>query len=89
MNLNAIEKAFGLRIPDARAQLGKLTPRQRELAERLADGLDYKQAAVAMGSSLKTVYSQGATIYGKMQIHSVVTLVKIVLLVRLAKGVMA
>jgi FixJ family two-component response regulator len=64
------------------ARLAKLTPREREVLDRIADGLASKAIAAALGSSFNTVQNQRASILKKMQAESAADLVRMVMIVR-------
>jgi len=52
-----------------------LTPREREVVQLLAEGNSSKEAAVALGLSVKTVETHRANIMRKLDLHSVSALV--------------
>ena len=59
------------------AQIGRnrLTPREREIVQLLAEGKSTKEVAVALGLSVKTAETHRSNIMRKLQIHSVSDLV--------------
>jgi DNA-binding NarL/FixJ family response regulator len=61
----------------APAALGKnrLTPREREIVQLLAEGKSTKEVAVALGLSVKTAETHRSNIMRKLQLHSVSDLV--------------
>ncbi len=58
-------------------RLGKLTPRETEVANLMAEGLSTKAIAGKLGSSAHTVRNQRTSIFRKMNVQSVVELVRI------------
>ena len=48
----------------------KLSPREREVLDKLAGGFLYKEIADAMGLSLPTVNTYVRRIYEKLHVHS-------------------
>lgn len=61
----------------APTQVGRnrLTPREREIVQLLAEGKSTKEVAVALGLSVKTAETHRSNIMRKLQIHSVSDLV--------------
>lgn len=59
-------------IPPAR---GRLTPREREIVQLLAEGKSTKEVAVALGLSVKTAETHRSNIMRKLELHSVSDLV--------------
>jgi len=57
----------------------QLSPRERLIMERLADGWWLKQIASALGTSLHTVRNQRASLFNKLNIDSERELVRLVL----------
>ena len=59
------------------AQVGRnrLTPREREIVQLLAEGKSTKEVAVTLGLSVKTAETHRSNIMRKLQIHSVSDLV--------------
>jgi len=53
----------------------RLTPREREIVQLLAEGKSTKEVAVALGLSVKTAETHRSNIMRKLQIHSVSDLV--------------
>jgi FixJ family two-component response regulator len=64
------------------ARLSRLTPREREVLDRIVEGLPTKAIAVTLGSSFNTVQNQRASILKKMLAESVADLVRMVMIVR-------
>lgn len=64
------------------ARLSRLTPREREVLDRIVDGMPTKAIAMALGSSFNTVQNQRASILKKMLAESVADLVRMVMIVR-------
>ena len=63
--------------PDApaRRSRGRLTPREREIAQLLAEGKSNKEVAGALNISVRTAETHRANIMLKLDLHSVVELV--------------
>ena len=55
---------------------GRLTPRQREIVQLLAEGASSKEVAVALGISVKTAETHRANIMRRLDCHSVSELVR-------------
>ncbi|MGA8075052.1 MAG: response regulator transcription factor [Candidatus Acidiferrales bacterium] len=55
---------------------GRLTPRQREIVQLLAEGKSSKEVAVALGISVKTAETHRANIMRRLDCHSVSELVR-------------
>jgi len=63
--------------PDVQASLDQRpTSREREIVQLLAKGKTTKEAAVALGISVKTAEMHRANVMRKLQIHSVTELVR-------------
>lgn len=56
--------------PTAAASMPRLTPREMELLQHIADGCSYTEAADNMGISLSTVQSNIRNLYRKLDVHS-------------------
>jgi DNA-binding NarL/FixJ family response regulator len=69
--LIAREKRGGL----SKAPKGRLTSREREIAQLLAEGKTNKEVAAALGISAKTVETHRANIMLKLSLHSITDLV--------------
>jgi DNA-binding NarL/FixJ family response regulator len=54
----------------------RLTPREREIVQLLAEGKSSKQAAVTLGISVKTAETHRANIMRKLELHSVSEVVR-------------
>jgi len=54
----------------------RLTPRQREIVQLLAEGKSSKEVAVALGISVKTAETHRANIMRRLELHSVTELVR-------------
>jgi DNA-binding NarL/FixJ family response regulator len=64
--------------PDSTAQVrarNRLTPREREIVQLLAEGKSSKEVAVALGLSVKTAETHRSNIMRKLDLHSVSDLV--------------
>jgi len=57
-------------------QRNRLTGREREIVQLLAEGKSSKEVAVALGISVKTAETHRANIMRKLEIHSVSELVR-------------
>lgn len=55
---------------------GRLTPREREILQLLAEGKSNKEIAVVLGISVKTAETHRANIMLKLNIHSIADLVR-------------
>jgi FixJ family two-component response regulator len=84
--LRAIERAMarheatrGLRgtLDMVRAHIGKLTPRERQVFERIIRGQTNKQVANALGSTERTVKAHRQRVMKKMQVQSLAELVSL------------
>lgn len=65
------------RMPaDADGPASRLTPRQREIVQLLAEGKSSKEVAVALGLSVKTAETHRANIMRRLNCHSVSELVR-------------
>jgi len=53
----------------------RLTPREREIVQLLAEGKSSKEVAVALGLSVKTAETHRSNIMRKLELHSVSDLV--------------
>jgi DNA-binding NarL/FixJ family response regulator len=63
--------------PDSQAMLpNRLTSREREIVQLLAEGKSSKEVAVALGISVKTAETHRANIMRKLELHSVSELVR-------------
>jgi DNA-binding NarL/FixJ family response regulator len=63
--------------PDPQALLrSRLTSREREIVQLLAEGKSSKEVAVALGISVKTAETHRANIMRKLELHSVSELVR-------------
>ncbi len=61
-------------VPAPQAR-GRLTPREREIVQLLAEGKSTKEVAVALGLSVKTAETHRSNIMRKLELHSVSDLV--------------
>ena len=62
--------------PTTDAPASRLTPRQREIVQLLAEGKSSKEVAVALGLSVKTAETHRANIMRRLECHSVSELVR-------------
>ena len=56
--------------PEHDALLAKLSPRQREVLELLAQGLQYKEIAKKLGICYDTAKEYGKAVYSNLEVHS-------------------
>jgi len=62
--------ATAVAVPKRNAlPLGELTPRERAVLERIADGLDNAEIASALGLSEKTVRNHISRVFDKIQVQ--------------------
>ncbi len=61
---------------EARPARSRLTPRQREVVQLLAEGKSTKEVAMALGMSIKTAETHRTNIMRKLDLHSVTDLVR-------------
>ena len=61
---------------DSKLPASRLTPRQREIVQLLAEGKSSKEVAVALGLSVKTAETHRANIMRRLDCHSVSELVR-------------
>ncbi|MBO9449830.1 hypothetical protein J7426_06155 [Tropicibacter sp. R16_0] len=59
-------------------KLDVLTPREREVAQALAQGKTHKMVAIDLGTSPSTVRNQTQAIYGKLKIGNRADLAKLI-----------
>ena len=64
------------KITAANGDIEKLSARELEVLRHLADGKSSKEIAVAMGISVKTVETHRSNLLRKLNLHSVVALVR-------------
>ena len=62
--------------PTVDSPASRLTPRQREIVQLLAEGKSSKEVAVALGLSVKTAETHRANIMRRLECHSVSELVR-------------
>ena len=66
-----VDRFLAGRSGDPAGQVGeRLSPREREVLQLLAEGQTVKQAALTLGLSHKTVHCHRASIMGKLQLHT-------------------
>ena len=65
----------GTKAPAVAVGRDRLTPREREVVQLLAEGKSTKEVAVALGLSAKTAETHRSNIMRKLQLHSVSDLV--------------
>ena len=61
-------------LPDPQTR-NRLTPREREIVQLLAEGKSSKEVAVALGMSVKTAETHRSNIMRKLELHSISALV--------------
>jgi DNA-binding NarL/FixJ family response regulator len=61
---------------DQRSSLERLTPRQREILQLIAEGSSSKQIAQRLNASIKTIESHRASLMERLDIHEVAGLVR-------------
>ena len=61
--------------PDARVMGGRLSPREREIVQLVAEGKSSKEIGITLNIALKTVNAHRANIMNKLDLHSVGELV--------------
>jgi DNA-binding CsgD family transcriptional regulator len=67
----------GSHAPDPGTVLrNRLTPREREIVQLLAEGKSSKEVAVSLNISVKTAETHRANIMRKLELHSVSELVR-------------
>jgi len=64
-----------MREPKGKTPRGRLTPREREIVQLLAEGKSNKEAATMLGISAKTIETHRANIMLKLNVHSITELV--------------
>ena len=62
-------------LPPAGSLAGRLTPREREVVQLLAEGKSNKEVAIRLGISVKTAEAHRGNIMRKLNLHSVAELV--------------
>ena len=75
-----VEKILGFQVDHAAERLDELTPRETEVADLFADGLNGHQIGSKLGISPKTVDIHRGKIKIKLGVKSTVDLVRCVLL---------
>jgi len=70
----------------ARRSRGRLTQREREIVQLLAEGKSNKEVAGVLGISVRTVETHRANIMLKLDIHSIVELVRYAVRNRIIEG---
>ncbi len=75
-------------LPDATAEntLSRLTPRQGEIVELIAEGLTSKEIALRLGMSFRTVDTHRARIMEKLQVNSLAELLRLKLAAEFSGG---
>ena len=68
--LDAFAGAAPAKAPDHDAELDQLTPREREVLQHIARGYMYKEIALRLGISAKTVEAHVSAVLRKLQLSS-------------------
>src|ERR1700727_2180981 len=76
MILDGFLKGDARPVSDTQPKAGRLTARQREIVQLLAEGKSSKEVAVALGLSVKTAETHRANIMRRLDCHSVSELVR-------------
>ncbi len=66
----------GAAAPEKKPSRDRLTPREREIVQLLAEGKSSKEVAVSLGLSVKTAETHRANIMRKLDLHSISDLVR-------------
>lgn len=64
---------------DAREKLQRLTPRELQVALMTAHGINSREAAMALGISVKTVEKHRASAYWRLHLTGVIGLVRLII----------
>jgi FixJ family two-component response regulator len=80
--LSAQQRSARAEVEEIRARIATLTPREREIMERIVAGQANKVIAVELGLSERTVEIHRAKVMAKTQVHSLAELVTLVTRVR-------
>jgi FixJ family two-component response regulator len=83
--LTAVEEIFGLSVEAARQRDWLLTPREAEVAERMAAGVPNRKIAEDLGISPKTLDIHRAHVKEKLQAETTTGVANVVNLLRLAE----
>jgi DNA-binding NarL/FixJ family response regulator len=75
MLLNGFSRPVAGAQPQAISR-NRITPREREIVQLLAEGKSSKEVAAALGISVKTAETHRANIMKKLELHSVSELVR-------------
>jgi FixJ family two-component response regulator len=84
--LTAVEAVFGLSVEAARGRYCLLTPREAEVAERMAAGVPNRKIAEGLGISPKTLVIHRAHVMEKLGADTTATVANVVNLLRLTEG---
>src|ERR1700729_4051670 len=76
MILDGFLKGDARPVSDTQPKAGRLTARQREIVQLLAEGKSSKEVAVALGLSVKTAETHRANIMRRLDCHSISELVR-------------
>jgi two-component system, LuxR family, response regulator FixJ len=79
-----IEKTVGMSVAEARERHGRLTDRQRQVAELMARGLVNRRIADELGISPKTLDIHRADVFERLEAKTAATVAAVVLMVGLA-----
>lgn len=72
-------RQIGTERATARERMGRLTPREREVVDLLATGLNNKQVALRLGVSPQAVDATRGRAFGKLEIDNVAQLVRLLI----------
>jgi DNA-binding NarL/FixJ family response regulator len=87
LSVRTLERSFGLSVAQVTAALSKLRPREREVADMVADGLGSREIASRIGTKVSTVRVHRANAINALGMTSTVGLVRLVLLKRIAEAI--
>jgi DNA-binding CsgD family transcriptional regulator len=87
LSLNSLEEVIGVSADLAAKRLSELTPRENEVANLLADGLEPREIAAKLGISPTTVDVHRGKVKMKLGVKTTVNLVKYVIVKRLADAI--
>jgi DNA-binding CsgD family transcriptional regulator len=79
-----VEKVIGMSVAQARNRHDRLTERQRQVAELMAQGMTNRRIADEMGISPKTLDIHRADVFDKLECKTSAAVAAIVYLVNLA-----
>jgi DNA-binding CsgD family transcriptional regulator len=86
VSLTLLEQVLGLTVAEAQQLHARLTPRQVDVAERMAQGMTNQAIAEEIGISPKTLDIHRADVFDKLKTKTTAGVARVVYLVELAKG---